>query len=400
MKRLSLRMPLLLTFCLVIALMSCSKSEDDIVGYEQLPEACIVDTIYSATDKGHRYPTFVINYPSTDPYGRPVTLSGTITVMQSMLDSGEAFNGVILYNHYTVFSSDEAPSKGDLVQQCVAASYRFVIVSPDYYGFGITGDKPQAYCISRANGKAALDCYLAARAILAEKGVMHGDDLVTVGYSQGAQTTIGVLREVAENHPEIKVRKAFAGDGPYDINTIYGKFASTDVTAMPSTVANVIFAYNHYFGLGYTLHDLFVEGMANHFEEWFLSKKYNLNAIERFMDITKCSDFLAPDVLVSDSRKGRDFLEVFDKDNLSGGWTPRSDFDVTVYHDIHDDVVPVENSRTLVRFLEENGVKVEESVIDHSTGMGDTFGQTNHQRAAIGFVLMVTNWVSDNYGNR
>ncbi|MBO4498996.1 MAG: hypothetical protein J5732_01935 [Bacteroidaceae bacterium] len=398
MKRLRLQILTAIVSGGIIAVTSCSKAEEGNPFSEQLPEACIVDTIYYQGDTSNNCITYVINYPSTDPFGRPVTLSGTITMLRHMLDREETFKGCLLYNHYTVFSSEEVPSRGDLVQQCVAAAYGLVIVSPDYYGFGVTVDKPQAYCISRANGKAALDCYISARKILADKGIECGDDLITCGYSQGAQTTVGVLREVAENHPEIRVRKAFAGDGPYDINTIYNKFVLTDFTVMPSTVANVIYSYNYFFGLGYSLNEMFIGRTAENFEEWFLSKKYDGDTIEQFMGTTKCSDFIAPAVLDRSTVIGNDFLTAFAHDNLSKDWSPRSDFDVTIYHDINDDAVPVENSRTLIKFLKENGVKVEDIIADHSTGAGDTFGQTNHQRAALGFVLLVTNWISANYG--
>ncbi|MBR0048594.1 MAG: hypothetical protein IJP74_04645 [Prevotella sp.] len=108
-------------------------------------------------------------------------------------------------------------------------------MAPDYYGFGITEKEPQAYCISKANGRASLDAYLAAKRLIEDLDVKKGDDFVIAGYSEGGQTTMGVLREITERHPEIKVKRAFAGDGPYDINSMYDALAKGEIE-MPSTV--------------------------------------------------------------------------------------------------------------------------------------------------------------------
>ena len=65
--------------------------------------------------------------------------------------------------------------------------------------------------------------------------VKKRDDFVIAGYSEGGQTTMGVLREISENHSEIKVKRAFAGDGPYDINSMFDAVTKgeTEMPAIP-----------------------------------------------------------------------------------------------------------------------------------------------------------------------
>ena len=168
-----------------------------------LPRACITDSIPVLLFPNHM--NYVFNYPSFDPFGKPCTLSGTITVNKSLIKENKPFNGILLYNHFTIYATTQAPSRGAVEFPTGASLTDFIVVSPDYYGFGITEKEPQAYCISRANGRASLDAYLAAKRLIEDFKVKKNDDFVIAGYSEGGQTTMGVLREIAERHPEIKV---------------------------------------------------------------------------------------------------------------------------------------------------------------------------------------------------
>lgn len=50
----------------------------------------------------------------------------------------------------------------------------YIVVESDFYGFGATERFPQAYVQGTINGKASLDCLLAARRILDERGFDYG----------------------------------------------------------------------------------------------------------------------------------------------------------------------------------------------------------------------------------
>ena len=360
-----------------------------------LPRACITDSI--PVELFPDYMNYVFNYPSVDPFGNPCTLSGTITVDKSVIQDGEAYNGILLYNHFTVYAATQAPSRGAIEFPTGAAFTNFIIVAPDYYGFGITEKEPQAYCISRANGRASLDAYLAAKRLIEDLDVEKGDDFVIAGYSEGAQTTMGVLREISERHPEIKVKRAFAGDGPYDINSMYGTIAK-GYTEMPSTVCNLLYAYNYFFRLGYDIHDFLKDPVATHFDEWFLSKQNKRKALdEELIKTQKTSDICTDAVLDVNSAMSRQFKAAFNADALTSGWTPRSDFDVMLFHDTEDDVVPVESFYAMSKFLKDNGIKTEEFVDEYSTELTKELGVSNHEVSAVSFFLKIIDWVTENY---
>ncbi len=373
--------------------------EDDLIkdwmAKSTLPQACITDSI--PVEIFPDYMNYVFNYPSVDPFGNPCTLSGTITVDKSLIKDDIPFNGILLYNHFTIYATTQAPSRGAVEFPTGAAFTNFIVVAPDYYGFGITEKEPQAYCISRANGRASLDAYLAAKRLIEDLKVKKGDDFVIAGYSEGGQTTMSVLREISERHPEIKVKRAFAGDGPYDINSMYDAIGKGS-TEMPSTVCNVLYAYNHFFRLGYDIHDYLKDPVAKNFDEWFLSKQYKRMALdEELIKTKKTSDFCTEAVLNTNSSLSRRFKEAFSADALTDGWTPRSDFDVMLFHDTEDDVVPVENFYAMSNFLKSKGIKTEEFVDEYSSEYIKEMGVTNHETSAITFFLNIIQWMTDNY---
>lgn len=360
-----------------------------------LPRACITDSI--PVEIFPDYMNYVFNYPSIDPFGNPCTLSGTITVDKSLIKDDQPYNGILLYNHFTIYATTQAPSRGAVEFPTGAAFTNFIVVAPDYYGFGITEKEPQAYCIARANGRASLDAYLAAKRMIEDLNVKKGDDFVIAGYSEGGQTTMSVLREISERHSEIKVKRAFAGDGPYDINSMYDAITKGD-TEMPSTVCNLLYAYNHFFNLGYDIHDYLKDPVAKNFDEWFLSKKYKRKALdEELIKTKKTSDLCTEAVLNTNSSLSHRFKEAFRADALTSGWTPRSDFDVMLFHDTKDDVVPVENFYAMSKFLKDNGIKTQEFVGEYSSEATKEAGITNHEVAAAVFFLRIIEWVRANY---
>jgi pimeloyl-ACP methyl ester carboxylesterase len=360
-----------------------------------LPRACITDSI--PVEIFPDYMNYVFNYPSVDPFGNPCTLSGTITVDKTLIKDDKPYHGILLYNHFTIYATTQAPSRGAVEFPTGAAFTNFIVVAPDYYGFGITEKKPQAYCISRANGRASLDAYLAAKRLIEDLHVKKGDDFVIAGYSEGGQTTMAVLREISERHPEIKVKRAFAGDGPYDINSMYDAITQ-GYTEMPSTVCNVLYAYNHFCRLGYDIHDYLKDPVASHFDEWFLSKQNKRRALdEELIKTKKTSDICTDAVLNTNSSLSRRFKSAFSADALTSGWTPRKDFDVMLFHDTKDDVVPVENFYAMSKFLKDKGIKTEEFVGEYSSEATKEAGITNHEVSALTFFLRIIEWMRANY---
>lgn len=335
-------------------------------------------------------------YPSKGPFGEDVMLSGTITMRSTMQPQDKA-RGIILYNHYTVCRADECPSRGKLDMQNIlylTAPYRnFITVSADYYGFGETEDKMQAYCMASVNARASIDALIAARQLLAAEGYTWDDELLNVGYSQGGQTAIGVLKLATEEYPDLHFRRTLAGGGPYDLEETYRQYLSDGAAKLPSAVVSILMAYNEYFRLGIANDQLFRGSTLDHLQDWWLSKRYSSTSIDLRMGTRDITQFIAPPLLDLDSHVSRSMMNALASESLCQGWTPRKDEDIFLLHHNADDISPSENTQLLYDFLKAQGVeRVEMQKADFLT-----LGISEHISGAVAFLTLVGVWIRNNY---
>jgi len=363
---------------------SCTP-EDDLRpnAEEAIVPAHINDSVYHEEAKMMAY-NFV--YPSKDPFGKDVMLSATITLNDEVTRQSPA-RGLILYNHFTVYQADQCPTHGDLLMQKLMAPGKLITISPDYYGFGSTEEYPQAYCISRANAQSSVDALLAAKHLLDSMGYAWGDYLFNIGYSQGAQTAMGVVRLVDESYPDISISHTFAGAGPYDIPETYRQFLSSTITGMPSTVVSVLLSYNEYFQLNIPREAMFVEPLLSHIDEWVLSKKYTREEIDSKIGSQVIGDYLNSALFDTNSHNSQLLLQAMNSDNLCHGWTPRNDERIYLFHNTLDITVPVANTANLYQFLSRQGLN---NVILDTADYGSSPLMPAHETGAAPFIIRST----------
>ena len=377
---------MLLSFLFV----SCHK-EEPVPDTEEEIGAQLTSTVHYASNQMTAYN---FTYPSKDPWGNPVTLSGTITI-SDQLTTADSAEGIMLYNHYTIYRANQCPSKGNLGEQAMIVGSRLITISPDYYGFGVTEDQPQAYCISCANAQAAVDALVEGRKLLSKMGYRWKDNLFNAGYSQGGQTTMAVVRLVSERYPDIHITRSFAGAGSYDLPATYRRFVAIDRSAMPSTVISVMLAYNHFKQLGIPRDNMFIEPVLSHIDDWILSKNYTRTEIDNFVGSNDISDFITPTMMDTNSNLSQMMMVALDGDNLCKGWTPRKNEGLTLVHHTQDGAVPVENTTRLVEFLQQQGVTDIEVIVDD---FGSLLGQPAHETGALTFINAAKEWISQYLG--
>ena len=350
----------LLQFACILALgcaltfTSCSSDSDSpATEAKDQPAARITETIRKEEAKATVYN---MEYPSLDPYGNPVTVSGSIVVGDEVRQDMHA-RGTVLYNHFTVYHKDECPSRGDLGIVLKVVGSKMIAVAADYYGFGATGDKHQAYCMWRTNAQNSIDALLAARKLLKGLGYQLDDYLFNLGYSEGGQTSMGVLRLCAEKYPDIKITHTIAGGGPYDIGETYRQLVKMGITTMPSTVISTLLAYNEFHKLGFSYENMFLEPTCSNIDKYLLSKEYK-EGLEDKLASTKISEWINPALLDFDSPISRKFMTVFEQDNLSKGWMPRQQERIVMVHNPLDACVPVANMTQMSEFFKQQGFTV------------------------------------------
>ena len=147
------------------ALASCQKEEPN-NPIDPTPEIHVTDSVHYEAQKMTAY-NFV--YMSTDPHGKRVPHSATITMSDDVTRHNPA-RGLILYNHFTIYRADQCPSRGELSIQTLMLPSGMIAISPDYYGFGVTEKEHQAYSISRVNAQSSVDALIAGKKLLKEMG--------------------------------------------------------------------------------------------------------------------------------------------------------------------------------------------------------------------------------------
>lgn len=336
------------------ALMCTSCSKDDVTVRPcecSEGEAYVTDSAFYSSPAMKAY-NFV--YPSVDPYGNPIMLSGTITMPANMPRHAK---GLLLYNHFTIYRADQCPSRGELSMQHQVANYDLITISADYYGFGVTEQYNQAYCLSGYNARTSIDALLAAKKLLACMGYTWDDRLFNAGYSQGGQTAMAVVRLVAEQYPDIDITYTFAGAGPYDIPETYHQFVNATIAGMPSTVISVMLSYNEFFELSVPYDRMFIEPALSHIDDWILSKRYTRQEIDSLVGSLNVADFATAELLDTTSELSARFVQAFDSDNLCHGWTPRGTERIMLFHSTHDITVPVATTEHMYQFLTTHGVQ-------------------------------------------
>ena len=380
---------------------SCCTSDDDYYSSGEkvsLPEARITETLSKQLSDTKKATVYKFEYPSVDPYGNPTTLSGIIVVGDEIKENGMKAEGTVLYNHFTIFQKDECPSREDNVPLLVTGS-KMICVAADYYGFGVTESKDQAYCIPHANAQASVDCLLAAQKLLKDMGYTWGDLLFNIGYSQGGQTTMGVVRLLAEKYPDIKLTHTIAGGGPYDIGETYHQLISKGESTMPSTAVCSALAYNEFYNVGLSYSTMFKDNIVKIIPTHILSKEYKRPDIETALGSTKMADILQPAMFDFNSDNSKKLSAAFEKDNLCAGWTPRGTERISIVHNEEDGCVPYANATKMADYLEGKGFTVSrdgsgDRYVDGSVylyhlafGDGTFLGLGAHEAGAVFFAF-------------
>ena len=228
---------------LAAALVACGGGDDDPATPEQPPEnsapgallsGSMVNTITPAQitqafkdPDSHiqsgivpRYSvsSYRLNYVTTDKNGAKVTASGLVSVP---VKAAGARSPVLSYQHASTFRNNQAPSiKVEAVEPpLVLASLGYIVVSPDYVGFGASDGVEHPYLTASPSSRAVIDMLSAAQTWRRQAGVADNGQLFLAGYSEGGYATMAAHRAIHQQGGELKtqLQAAVPGAGPYDV---------------------------------------------------------------------------------------------------------------------------------------------------------------------------------------
>ena len=277
-------------------------------------------------------------YESVDVDNNPILLSGKV-----ILPAKGPIKRYILVSHYTIASNREAPSNiFSLEGLLVKLGYALII--PDYIGYGITADLVHPYLVMEITARNVLDMYYAVVPFLKKAGCApEHDDIYLMGYSQGGATTMAVQHEIEHHDHPIKIRRVFAGGGPYDIKYTYDQFVETNWASYPCAVPIMMQGMVEGNKLNLDMRTMMAEYIYENLDLWVNSKLYTTNQINALIGTKVTSDLLTP---VGMNRQSKEVSELYkamtENSILTYSWTPKAP--VYMFHSIDDDVVPFENA--------------------------------------------------------
>ena len=278
-------------------------------------------------------------YQSIDLDGNPITLSGKV-----ILPAKGPIKRYILVSHYTITSNAEAPSNTfSLEGLLVKLGYALII--PDYLGYGVTADHIHPYLVMDITARNVLDMYYAVVPFMEAAGYApEHDDIYLMGYSQGGATTMAV-QHLIEHHEidNIKIRRVFAGGGPYDVKATYDQFIETNLAMYPCAVPVMLQGVVVGNKLDVDMQSLMAPYIYENLDEWVNSKRYTTGQINSLLGTKITSELLTPKGMDRTSKEVSElYKSLTDNSILSYSWIPKAP--VFIMHSIDDDVVPYENA--------------------------------------------------------
>lgn len=310
-------------------------------------------------------------YKSIDVDGQPTILSGKV-----ILPAKGPIKRYILVSHYTIASNKEAPSNiFSLEGLLVKLGYALII--PDYIGYGVTVDKVHPYLVMELTATNVLDMYYAVVPFLEKAGCApEHDDIYLMGYSQGGATTMAVQHAIEHHDKPIKIRRVFAGGGPYDIKYTYDQFVETNWASYPCAVPIMMQGMVVGNKLDLDMSKMMQPFIYENLDAWVNSKLYTAGQINTLLGSHVTSDLLTE---IGMDRTSKEVSELYkamvNNSILTYSWTPKAP--VFMFHSMDDDVVPFENAmRAKSKWKNAN--------IQYSFGH---FG--NHQMGCVRFIYTV-----------
>jgi len=163
---------------------------------------------------------------------------------------------MLSYQHGTITTNNESPSENPAREITSIATYiastGFIVVIPDYIGYGSTSDKFHPFMIKEYSINAVLDLIRASKEFVAfENPCKTNGNLFLSGYSEGGSATLAALSAI-ENDPknsDLIVTATACGAGIYDLNDFRNWLVAQAKYDQPYLIGYLLESFKNYAGL-------------------------------------------------------------------------------------------------------------------------------------------------------
>jgi pimeloyl-ACP methyl ester carboxylesterase len=294
---------------------------------------------------------FKLTYKTTNPNGSLGNASGIIAVPQK---SANAASPLLSLQHGTIYLDSDAPSNENLsiaisnpaqalylttAQAVVAASIGYVVVAPDYLGYGESSLAVHPYMHGDSLASAVTDLIVAAQHYLADNNIGHNGQVFLGGYSEGGYATLAAQQKLQQQYANsITVTASAPGAGAYHVSQTAVEFASSTQLAAPDNIAFFMKAYNTVYGLN-RLNDFFPAALADFIDSAFYGDT-SRSAIVTTLPANP-QDLFNSAFLQDFTGEGELELKALFAQNDIYDWSPQAP--TYFFHGLDDSVVPYFN---------------------------------------------------------
>lgn len=162
-----------------------------------------------------------------------------------------------------------------LVIECIA-SMGFVVIIPDYPGFGSSASIPHPYLLAEPTVISITDMFRAVNEAVEDfSDVRLKNEYYLTGYSQGGWATMALHKYLETEVPdEFKLAASVCGAGPYDLTRVLTEILSKEVYPHPAYLGYIINAYTYYGYIKNKVTELLNEPYASRLPLLFDGKHY------------------------------------------------------------------------------------------------------------------------------
>lgn len=161
---------------------------------------------------------YKITYHTKNTDGADITASGALIIPDTDQEAS-----MISIQHGTIFADASAPSNFQEGQEAstfgtLSGSLGYIVVYPDYIGYGASKDYPHPYEHRASLASASLDMLRAAKEFVkGQNDIKWNQKLYLAGYSEGGYATMSLQKKIEEEaSTEFNLKATSCGAGAYD----------------------------------------------------------------------------------------------------------------------------------------------------------------------------------------
>ena len=281
---------------------------------------------------------YTISYNTTYK-GKNIKASGLVAFPDT--DKGMP---ILNFNHGTTSLHADAPTE-DLIQYSFfsnAASAGYIVVIPDYLGFGVSDDIVHPYYRSDITGQTVVDMIRATKELARIEGYNFNGDVFLSGYSEGGFATMSTHHNMEQNNYKgLNLIASAPASGGYDITGMLDYFLSKETYHVPYYIAYVAIGYKTSYDWDLPLSAMFNEPYSDLIPSYFNGKYsgYEINSVlTDDLSLLLTSNFRNNFYSDSDLKV---IVDAFEENSLDN-WIPKKK--MLMYHGTADITVPYQNS--------------------------------------------------------